>query len=46
METKQICEFCLQKFKKEDLIDTKIDEGEVASLCENCKTELENDTEW
>lgn len=46
MKTQTICEFCREKFKQEDLIDTPIDEGEMASLCENCKAELEENVEW
>lgn len=35
------CEFCREKFKREELIKTLIDEGEVVLLCEHCKLSLE-----
>jgi len=41
--TQGICEFCGEV--AEQLIITKIDDGEEAKLCENCKLSLEFDND-
>lgn len=43
---KIICEFCKEEFKPEELITTPVDEGELAELCEDCKSKLEDFEEW